>query len=66
MAFGLAFLWFATMLMWCINNNNKAAAVTKNEYKFLQDRKNALREAIRNVEKAFRSGDPGIVQTALL
>ena len=66
MAFGLAFLWCATMLMWFINNNNKAAAVTKNENKFIQDRKNALREATRNAEKAFSSGDPGIVQTALL
>jgi len=66
LAFGLAFLWCATMLMWFINNNNKAAAVTKNINKFIQDRKNALREATRNAEKAFRSGDPGIVQTALL
>ena len=66
LAFGLAFLWCATMLMWFINNNNKAAAVTKNENKFIQDRKNALKEATRNAEKAFRSGDPGIVQTALL
>jgi len=43
--------------------NSKLA---KNENEFIQDRKNALREATRNAEKAFRSGDPGIVQTALL
>ena len=66
LAFGFAFIWCATMLMWFINKNNKAAAVTKNENKFIQNRKNALREATRNAEKAFRSGDPGIVQTALL
>ena len=66
MAFGFAFIWCATMLMWFINKNNKAAAVTKNENKFIQNRKTALREATRNAEKAFRSGDPGIVQTALL
>ncbi|MBT5834543.1 MAG: protein BatD [Deltaproteobacteria bacterium] len=66
LAFGFAFIWCATMLMWFINKNNKAAAVTKNENKFIQNRKTALREATRNAEKAFRSGDPGIVQTALL
>ena len=52
--------------MWFINNKNKAVTVTKYENKLKQDRENALREATRNAEKAFHSGDPGIVQTALL
>ena len=66
LAFFLAFLWLATMLMWFFKNKYKSVAVTKNNNKIVQFRKNALREATKNTEKALHSGDPGTIQVALL
>jgi len=66
LAFFLAFLWLATMLMWFFKNNYKSVAVTKNENKKILFRNNALREATKNTEKALHSGDPGTIQVALL
>ena len=65
-AIGFAFLWGLTMLLWFVNRNKKIASSIKKEENFIQDQQNAIRETTKNVEKAFRSGDPGTVQTALL
>ena len=66
LAFFLAFLWLATILMWFFKKNFKSVAVTKNENKKIHFRNNALREATKNTEKALHSGDPGTIQVALL
>ncbi len=65
-AIGFALLWGLTMLLWFVNRNKKIASTIKKEENFIQDQQNAIRETTKNVEKAFRSGDPGTVQTALL
>ena len=65
-AIGFAFLWGLTMLLWFVNRNKKIASTIKKEENFIQDQQNTIRETTKNVEKAFRSGDPGTVQTALL
>ena len=65
-AIGFAFLWGLTMLLWFVNRNKKIASTIKKEENFIHDQQNAIRETTKNVEKAFRSGDPGTVQTALL
>ena len=61
-----ALLWGLTMLLWFVNRNKKIASTIKKEENFIQDQQNTIRETTKNVEKAFRSGDPGTVQTALL
>ncbi len=63
---GFALLWGLTMLLWFVNRNKKSASTIKKEENFIQDQQNTIRETTKNVEKAFRSGDPGTVQTALL
>ena len=65
-AIGFAFLWGLTMLLWFVNRNKKIASTIKKEENFIKDQQNAIKETTKNVEKAFRSGDPGTVQTALL
>ena len=65
-AIGFALLWGLTMLLWFVNRNKKIASTIKKEENFIQDQQNTIRETTKNVEKAFRSGDPGTVQTALL
>ena len=65
-AIGFALLWGLTMLLWFVNRNKKIASTIKKEENFIQDQQNAIRETTKNVEKSFRSGDPGTVQTALL
>ena len=65
-AIGFALLWGLTMLLWFVNRNKKIASTFKKEENFIQDQQNTIRETTKNVEKAFRSGDPGTVQTALL
>ena len=65
-AIGFALLWGLTMLLWFVNRNKKIASTIKKEENFIQDQQNTIRETRKNVEKAFRSGDPGTVQTALL
>ena len=65
-AIGFALLWGLTMLLWFVNRNKKIATHIKKEENFIQDQQNTIRETTKNVEKAFRSGDPGTVQTALL
>ena len=65
-AIGFALLWGLTMLLWFVNRNKKIASTIKKEENFIQDQQNTIRETTKNVEKAFRSGDPGNVQTALL
>ena len=65
-AIGFALLWGLTMLLWFVNRNKKIISSIKKEEKFIQDQQNTIRETTKNVEKAFRSGDPGTVQTALL
>ena len=65
-AIGFALLWGLTMLLWFVNRNKKTAFSIKKEENFIQDQQNTIRETTKNVEKAFRSGDPGNVQTALL
>ena len=65
-AIGFALLWGLTMLLWFVNRNKKIASTFKKEGNFIKDQQNAIRETTKNVEKAFRSGDPGTVQTALL
>jgi len=65
-AIGSALLWALTMFLWFVNRNKKIVSTTKKEKNFIQDQQNAIRETTKNVEKAFRSGDPGTVQTALL
>ena len=65
-AMGFALLWGLTMLLWFVNRNKKIASTIKKEENFVQDQQNTIRETTKNVEKAFRSGDPGTVQTALL
>ena len=66
LALGLAVLWFGTIIMWFLKHNNKAVAATINKNKIVLYRKNVLREATRNTEKAFHSGDPSTVQAALI
>ena len=63
---GFALLWGLTMLLWFVNRNKKIASTIKKEENFILDQQNTIRETTKNVEKAFRSGDPGTVQTALL
>ena len=65
-AIGFALLWGLTMLLWFFNRNKKIASTIKKEENIVQDQQNTIRETTKNVEKAFRSGDPGTVQTALL
>ena len=65
-AIGFALFWGLTMLLWFVNRNKKIASTIKKEENFIQDQQNTIRETTKNVEKAFRSGDPGTVQTALL
>ena len=65
-AIGFALLWGLTMLLWFVNRNKKIVSTIKKEKNFIQDQQNTIRETTKNVEKAFRSGDPGTVQTALL
>ena len=65
-AVGFALLWGLTMLLWFVNRNKKIASTINKEENFVQDQQNTIRETTKNVEKAFRSGDPGTVQTALL
>ena len=65
-AIGFALLWGLTMLLWFVNRNKKIASTIKKEENFIQDQQNTIRETTKNVEKAFRSGDPGTVQNALL
>ena len=65
-AIGFALLWGLTMLLWFVNRNKKIASTIKKEENFVQDQQNTIRETTKNVEKAFRSGDPGTVQNALL
>ena len=65
-AIGFALLWGLTMLLWFVNRNKKISSTVKKEENFIQDQQNTIRETTKNVEKAFRSGDPGTVQTALL
>ena len=65
-AIGFALLWGLTMLLWFVNRNKKIVSTIKKEENFIQDKQNTIRETTKNVEKAFRSGDPGTVQTALL
>ena len=65
-AIGFALLWGLTMLLWFVNRNKKIALTIKKDENFIQDQQNTIRETTKNVEKAFRSGDPGTVQTALL
>ena len=65
-AIGFALLWGLTMLFWFVNRNKKIATTIKKEENSIQDQQNTIIETTKNVEKAFRSGDPGTVQTALL
>ena len=65
-AIGFALLWGLTMLLWFVNRNKKITSTIKKEENFIQNQQNTIRETTKNVEKAFRSGDPGTVQTALL
>jgi len=66
-AIGFALLWGLTMLLWLVNRNKKIVSSIKKEGNLVHhDQQNTIRETTKNVEKAFRSGDPLTVQTALL